>query len=326
MKSKIAFKDFCKTQIEPFFLSDEEIQIYDCFEKYLKKEQNPLFDLKKGIVLRGVVGCGKTTMFKMAQRWWGYNPVYFMQHAEKVVTSLEEGFLISKYLTKEWCFDDLGTEQKANNYGKGVECFKKIIEDRYDKWKYEGVLTHFTTNITNEELLERYGKRAYERLKEMCTVVKYPSTESKRGKSVVKPLWEEFKKEPTEEEKKAIIRNSIKETLIKEYNLSLETGVNHVKDKFGVYFTTLENIGLLDVSKEQKIKMFENRRAEILKMKATSQEDWRDLDDFRKGKGGKANKYYAQCIQDCRAKCTEEYILGCLEIGFDLESEILKRL
>jgi hypothetical protein len=139
-------------------------------------------------------------------------------------------------------------------------------------------------------------------------------------------LVEEPKKEPTEEEKKAIIRNSIKETLIKEYKLSLETGVNHVKDKFGVYFTTLENIGLLEVSKEQKIKMFENRRDEILKMKATSQEDWRDLDDFRKNKGGKANKYYTQCMQDCRAKCTEEYILGCLEIGFDLESEILKRL
>lgn len=183
----MSFIEFCKQEIDPFFLSDEEKKVYQDFSDYLKGVGE--FDQSKGVFVRGVVGCGKTIMFRMAQRYSGtVRRKFKMVNAETIVCNFESKSSIDRFFIDEWCFDDLGTEDKANNYGKGVEIFKRLIESRYDLWKNYGVRTHFTSNVSNDIILERYGERAYERLKEMCNVVKYPLNQSKRGASKVKLL------------------------------------------------------------------------------------------------------------------------------------------
>ncbi len=182
--SKKGFRDFCATQIDPLILNDDEQILYDGFGMYLDG-LNGALDTSKGLFLQGMVGSGKTIMFKMAQRY----PKAFilkMVNCAIVEENFEAGQDMERYSKGEWCFDDLGAEQKANDYGKAVEVFKRLIESRYDQWKYYGVRTHFTTNCSGDDLVERYGERAYDRLKEMCNVELSPSQESKRGESIVK--------------------------------------------------------------------------------------------------------------------------------------------
>lgn len=127
-------------------------------------------------------------MFKMAQRFKQKTFTLRFVNSDTLIADYEDDQDIKKYLVDEWIFDDLGTEQKANNYGKATEIFKRIIEDRYDKWKYTGLRTHFTTNLDNKEMIERYGERAYDRLKEMCSLILYPFDGSKRGISKIVPI------------------------------------------------------------------------------------------------------------------------------------------
>jgi DNA replication protein DnaC len=72
------------------------------------------------------------------------------------------------------CFDDLGTEdtEKAH-YGNRTNVMEKIILNRYDHCRNK--LTHFTTNLTAEQIKETYGLRVTDRLREMVNVLDFPT-------------------------------------------------------------------------------------------------------------------------------------------------------
>jgi hypothetical protein len=258
------FIKFCKTQINPFMSDEKELPLWKAFGKYLSSLDSKL-DHKKGVLVRGVVGAGKTIMFKMAQRY--KKGCFKMVNVGKVEIDLENGESYSKYCKAEWCFDDLGSEQMVNNYGKAVEVFKRLIEIRYDLWKYHGVRTHFTTNLSNEEIKTRYGERAYERLKEMCNVVLYPSPNSKRGKSQVKIVETVFEisekeiltsKEIELRNKQAIINN------ICGFYASYLAG-----ERFGKCFLLpesyekLDQIGLITATTKEKLQAMEEAKKKL---------------------------------------------------------------
>ena len=66
--------------------------------------------------------------------------------------------------------DDLGTEPDGQNlYGTKRTLMQDAICRRYElfpRWK-----THFTSNLTKEEILARYGERVWSRLNEMCVFI-----------------------------------------------------------------------------------------------------------------------------------------------------------
>ena len=125
----MSFIEFCKTHEKSLLLTDIEIELYNILERYLNGLESFL-DPCKGLFVRGGIGAGKTFVFKMAQKY--KNGGFKFANASVVEQAYEEGVSMDKYYSGEWCFDDIGTEQKANNYGKGVEVFKRIIEKRYD--------------------------------------------------------------------------------------------------------------------------------------------------------------------------------------------------
>ncbi len=63
--------------------------------------------------------------------------------------------------------DDLGVESIINDYGSKSEGFNAIINaaERYCKPMF------ITTNLTGEELLDRYGDRTLDRLKHLCRII-----------------------------------------------------------------------------------------------------------------------------------------------------------
>lgn len=68
----------------------------------------------------------------------------------------------------DFLFDDLGAEDNKKHYGNEANVMAEIIYDRYELYTRYATRTHFTTNLTTEELEEKYGTRAYSRLCQMC--------------------------------------------------------------------------------------------------------------------------------------------------------------
>jgi len=63
-------------------------------------------------------------------------------------------------------FDDLGSEIKASNYGK-EDIFSRILELRYNEFIKKGTKTYITSNLSFEDIKERYGVRVYDRCYQM---------------------------------------------------------------------------------------------------------------------------------------------------------------
>jgi len=74
-------------------------------------------------------------------------------------------------ILKRWCIDidELGTEDKETNYMEPYEPFNKIIDESEKLIK----LLFASTNLTKEQLLQRYGERCFDRLVRLCRVVDF---------------------------------------------------------------------------------------------------------------------------------------------------------
>lgn len=143
-------------------------------------------DLRKGILLSGTVGNGKTTMmrlFAVNQR-----QVFWLKSASDIAnTWLKAGEeAISAYYEPHQlpvndidnfyqpyaalCLDDCGTEDVKNHFGNRVNVIGQIIEERYFKGA-TGPWLHMTTNLNSDQLKEFYGPRVISRLREIVNLI-----------------------------------------------------------------------------------------------------------------------------------------------------------
>jgi DNA replication protein DnaC len=142
-------------------------------------------DLNKGILLMGNIGNGKTSLMKMfavnqnhSYRVESMLDISFdyKMHGEEGVKAYGTNYTAAPnmYGKKDYgyCFDDLGTEEiPARHYGESKNIFSEIIQIRYNNRSMCPFnSTHITTNKTESELLECYGTRTYDRMKEMFNV------------------------------------------------------------------------------------------------------------------------------------------------------------
>ncbi len=127
----------------------------------------------KGILLAGNVGSGKTTLIDIIRR---FRPAR-KSRAAQVVEMIEEAKATPELLKKFDLFlDELGTEKKSY----GAELMPAFLEMRYEQFKSKGLLTHITTNMSMEEIAERYGPRIESRLWEMCNIIYLGAEEGSR--------------------------------------------------------------------------------------------------------------------------------------------------
>lgn len=68
-------------------------------------------------------------------------------------------------------FDDLGAEDIVSHFGNKKEVMEGLIYDRYDRWLKFGLRTYFTTNLSMEQIRERYGERVFSRIHHMCNII-----------------------------------------------------------------------------------------------------------------------------------------------------------
>lgn len=187
--------------LNPYYEFDEHVTyalkglcLYFTLDK--RFEERGYGSLDKGILLAGNVGVGKTLMMHLVSRNKrqsfeivscrtcsedfmdeGIEMLYRYYGIKKALAGTFEYFLQT---TLGYCFDDIGTETCPVKYmGNETNVMEKIILTRYDN-KIPFHYTHFTTNLTEEEIENKYGSRAYSRLMSMVNVIELSGMDKRK--------------------------------------------------------------------------------------------------------------------------------------------------
>ncbi|OPZ23857.1 MAG: hypothetical protein BWZ02_03060 [Lentisphaerae bacterium ADurb.BinA184] len=69
--------------------------------------------------------------------------------------------------------DDLGAEPTGKRFGETTEILADAVDQRYRQWQRRGWAgaTFLSTNLSPDQLADRYGARTASRIAEMCAVI-----------------------------------------------------------------------------------------------------------------------------------------------------------
>lgn len=145
---------------------------------------------KKGVVLCGCTGNGKSTRMRLAERLL----LIPMKRASVMSEMINENYSRENFEDianlpvyancsphqYDLIIDELGSENsRYYRYGNKTDIMASVIMARYEcfpKWK-----THFTTNFTIDEIEQYYGLKIVSRLLEMCIFVPLPGDDRRRA-------------------------------------------------------------------------------------------------------------------------------------------------
>lgn len=176
-----------------FWIIEEDHEvIFKLLVYFLRDQENAErlgISFRKGILLTGPIGCGKTTIMNLMRYISAVHTHHIMIPCRKVAFEFnKEGFsVIQKYSdhsfftgNQEWtpkiyCFDDLGAETIMKHYGTDCNVMAEILLSRYDLFVSHGMLTHITTNLSASEIEESYGSRVRSRMRSMLNLISFNS-------------------------------------------------------------------------------------------------------------------------------------------------------
>lgn len=143
-----------------FFISRDER-----FEKQLG------FSLKKGLLIRGISGVGKTYLVKCIENN-ELNPIFILSMLDIANSVKENGeYLIKRENKRIIYLDDVGTEEATvNHYGTKINFFKNFIESTYLRTQQFNNLI-ISTNNSFAEMEASYGFRVRSRIKDMFNII-----------------------------------------------------------------------------------------------------------------------------------------------------------
>lgn len=181
-------------QYQPKFIYDSFCYpIYRAVIKYVREDPEflllqPGYSFKKGLLVRGKIGCGKSLLFKGLEELLRCFRIEFdtdIDNHLKTFVSKSSNWIAREYakngfeifnpyhpygdiesyglISNDLFIDDLGTEPILGHYGNPINVIAELIQLRYDG-KY---ITHATTNLDAIALKTTYGERVFSRMKEM---------------------------------------------------------------------------------------------------------------------------------------------------------------
>lgn len=134
------------------------------------------YNLKKGICFIGHIGTGKTKVFQIFQLMMDsfYNDQlkFKIKACKDIANETKDTIDLKKYYSGVLMFDDLGMEvNDVKSYGNSVGVMSDIIFQREHSHELSGLISHFTTNLNEDRLKEKYGDRIFDRLQKICNMV-----------------------------------------------------------------------------------------------------------------------------------------------------------
>ncbi len=168
--------------------------IYKLIAYFLKDEPTCFqygIAINKGILLSGPIGCGKTSLMNLMRHVPEQEGKFILKPTREISFEfIKEGYeVIQRYSSgnklnngiKNYCFDDLGTENNLKYFGNECNIMGEILLSRYDLFINKKIITHITTNLSAGEIENQYGNRVRSRLRAMLNLISYDkSTPDKR--------------------------------------------------------------------------------------------------------------------------------------------------
>ena len=144
-------------------------------------------NVNKGLFLSGKTGVGKTVHMKLVRQFLGYKDRFRMKTCQQLsLEYMDQGspvlmnfgrnyvdYVDHNTINTSYCFDDLGTEDEVRHFGTQANAMGQVILMRYNLFQTRQVLTHFTSNLTADQIEHHYGERVRSRLREMCNWIQY---------------------------------------------------------------------------------------------------------------------------------------------------------
>lgn len=197
MPSKDQYRKFVIGRIEEMtgegFISSDQFELllqYFMGEKDFEKSG---YSLKKGIMLVGPVGCGKTTLLKAFSK----NPVQSFsvvacrgiadQYAQNGVNGIHKYYeriknnmpqLYFGHTELSWCLDDIGVEKPRQHFGNECDTVPEVLYTWYEK----KILGHGTSNLDGAGMEQRYDQRIRSRSREMFNWITFDKAEQDKRK------------------------------------------------------------------------------------------------------------------------------------------------
>jgi hypothetical protein len=189
-----------ETLCKGFLLDSETKRIYENAILYFNADSRSSFDLNKGLYLWSSVGTGKTTFFKIFQK---FNEAYSSKNNFNIlsINDLTDGFSeegnkffstsgISRGNMPRFYYpdgnihlmlDDLGQSSRfATHFGSTINVVIDTLSRRYNAFKDNASLTHIATNLPPQKIEAEYGKFTASRLREMVNVVYFPGEDKRK--------------------------------------------------------------------------------------------------------------------------------------------------
>lgn len=173
-------------------IDDENREVITMLLKYFTG--NPAFEsepelrnpsLRKGILLAGNVGSGKTLLLDILRACHFPGQSFGRQTCRQVAQRYaSEGFKEIEMFGakavrfehgKKKCshlfFDDLGAEGDMSFFGNKQNVMAEVLIDRYEHFLKNGLITHLTTNLDLDGIEQEYGNRLLSRMHQMFNFI-----------------------------------------------------------------------------------------------------------------------------------------------------------
>ena len=123
---------------------------------------------KAGLVISGDYGCGKTFFLKCLKCGGQFIDLTLAETVEWIDQHGGYQNTLDELCNNNVILDDLGAENIKNEYGVKRDIVGEFICRYYTRGK--GRL-FITTNLRGTEIIDRYGGRIFDRLKQMCVPI-----------------------------------------------------------------------------------------------------------------------------------------------------------
>lgn len=181
--AKDAWLNIARSYKKELTPGENQAEIWGNLIKYLHGDENCKYDLARSICILGCTGSGKTMTMNIMSQYMLYDNIAYIRNGVNMsffYTVYSARDIVSEYLKSGYpgiakfmimgnmCIDDIGSEiESPTHYGSKLDVISEVIEQRYNK----GLFTHFTSNLNQEQLKERYNDRVYSRIVDQANIV-----------------------------------------------------------------------------------------------------------------------------------------------------------
>lgn len=163
-------------------LADQKKDI-EVKDEYSENGKRIIRRLNKGLFIKGITGAGKThTLYSINSvlKNWG-NSTGVLNWVKLLWEVRDDNYKRANQIIKDVCsndfilIDDIGTEQPSE---RNVETLYYIIDEAYIKKR----TIFMTTNLTDDQFIQKYGNRFLSRIGQMCMVIQMPDEDKRINK------------------------------------------------------------------------------------------------------------------------------------------------